>query len=131
VWFEHWINNVIIVYGFRNKLSFNDLIQIIRESSIKAKFSWLLKLLQVPNISSVHKSRVFRLFEFRNSYIHYKWKGYELDKDDRQNKGLETVLSEIEKTVKYFTQFENKYIYLNSKKKIKNIVKKKPNRLKK
>lgn len=128
IWFEHWINNLIVIYGKRNRLQQEEIVQIIRESNARSKFSWILKLLEAPKLMEKHRLLVLRLFDLRNSYVHYKWKGNVDDEDDKQEKDLINTLGEIENTIKYFNQYESKYFYHSSKKKIRKLLKLKPNK---
>lgn len=127
IWFEHWINNIVAIFGVKKGLSSNEIIQIIRESSVRSKYSWVPKLLGVPNISTKHITLVLHLFDLRNAFIHFKWKGYLTNEDKRQKEELKNVLQQIGKTVEYFKRFENKWVYHSSRKKVKKIIRAKPN----
>ena len=57
--------------------------------------------------------------ELRNTFVHYKWKPVNEDLEQ----GFESVLLNIEKTVKYTSAYENKYILSSSKQRVKKALK--------
>jgi hypothetical protein len=121
IWFEHWINRLIMIYGNRKKLSGNELYAIIRTSRISDKFTWLAKLLGIPRILRHHITTILQIHELRNTFVHYKWRsktGKEVeDFDDK----LDASLDKVEKVVKYLSTLENKHVYHGSKAKIKSL----------
>jgi hypothetical protein len=90
----------------RKNLSAKDIESLIRDSSYKAKCTWLLHVLGVKAINVAHTNRIFKLMELRNSYVHYKWK----PENEQTSQEMEKLLEQIEKTVKYLRDFETKYL---------------------
>ena len=55
--------------------------------------------------------------QYRNSFVHYKWRTFDLHKNDFYDDFFKqlTHLEQVEKTVKYLQNYENKKIYKNKK----------------
>lgn len=71
-WFEHWINEVITSRAAQLGVSEKECSQIIRDTGNRAKLGWLLSLLGLPPLDSNIVKRINKLFEARNSFVHYK-----------------------------------------------------------
>jgi len=68
LWFEHWLNNLIVSSGRRKGLTDKELNQIIRETDIgRGKTTWLLRLLDVPAFRQDHQERIVKIAELRNA----------------------------------------------------------------
>lgn len=111
---EHRLNSFMATLAKKKKLSAKDIESIIRDSSYKAKCSWLLHIFGIKAIDAIHANRIFKLMELRNSYVHYKWK----PKNEQMYKEIEVILVQIEKTVKYLRTFEAKYLGFVSHRKV-------------
>lgn len=116
-WFEHWINEVISILAVKKDLSDKEVYEIIRNVSIVGKYTWLLKIFEFEEIEEKHLKLIMKLIELRNRFVHYKWNE---KNDDLKNKE-DIVMENIEETVQYLMDMENKYIYNNSKEKLNNI----------
>jgi hypothetical protein len=120
MWFEHWLNSLIVTIGRRKKFKEDEITQIIRETQFKGKTTWLLRLLGLNPINKSHLKRMQLLIEARNSYVHYKWKFFDVDDNspERERTVLKDLLKDIEKTVSYLRKLENKQFFHNKKKKL-------------
>jgi len=108
LWFEHWLNHLIVSSGRRKGLTDQELNQIIRETDIgRGKTTWLLRLLDVPAFSQEHQKKILKIAELRNTFVHYKWKSF----DHHATKEHQEALADIEKTVKYFKGFERRHFF--------------------
>src|SRR5260370_1391895 len=79
---EHWVNDVVSKLFRRDNLVREDVVQIIRDTHLRAKCTWFLKLLGGPPLNAQHLKALFRLTDLRNEFAHYKWKSFDLDKAD-------------------------------------------------
>ncbi|MGD0038702.1 MAG: hypothetical protein ABSC53_15560 [Bacteroidota bacterium] len=122
IWIEHWINHIIVTIGQRNKINIDDLQQIIRELNIRAKLTWLLKLLGVPSIKQSHYTRILHLMDLRNSYVHYKWLSRAEEHETKYDEDLENTLQGIESTIKYLRKFENRHVYHGQRLRVKTML---------
>lgn len=113
-WFEHWINEVILILASKKELSNKESNEIIRNISIRGKYTWLLKLFEFKEIEEEHLKLIFKLAELRNGFVHYKWNEKNDDLKDKEN----LVMENIEVVVEYLIDIENTYIYNNSKEKL-------------
>lgn len=116
-WFEHWINEIISILAGRKDLNDKEIYEIIRNISIRGKYTWLLKLFEFEEIDEEHLKLIFKLIELRNGFVHYKWNEKNDDLKDKEA----IVMENIEETVEYLMDIENKYIYNNSKEKLADI----------
>jgi HEPN domain-containing protein len=92
LYIEHQLNSFIVTLAKRKNLSTKDIESLIRDSSYRAKCSWLLRIFDVKAIDAVHTNRIVKLMELRNSYVHYKWK----PENEQMSQELESILNFIE-----------------------------------
>ncbi|KAF0142938.1 MAG: Uncharacterized protein FD122_204 [Stygiobacter sp.] len=116
---EHWFNNIVFVSIRRKQFNTAYVNDIIRNTNIKSKMTWLLELFGLEPIPEKHFDVISKLFENRNSFVHYKWKSFNLRKNDFSENSIKqlTDLEQVEKTVKYLQNYENRKIF-NSKKSV-------------
>jgi len=117
-WVEHWVNDIISIYGSRNGLEDEDIIQIIRDTKFQAKVTWLWTLLDLKPISVKHRRSLEELITWRNGFVHYKWKqksGEDLIADIKQ---LAEILERFENTITYLNRYYHKHILKGVKKKV-------------
>lgn len=105
-WIEHQLNKFIFRFATRKGFLPSDIESIIRDSSIKVKTTWLLPALDGKVLSPRHVKRISKLMEFRNSYLHYKWKPVQKEREFE----LEDILNEIESTIQYLLKYEKKHL---------------------
>jgi hypothetical protein len=122
-WFEHWLNWLIVTAGKRRGLSEDDLTQVIRDTPFRGKLTWMFPLIGLRPLPTNHKNAIFKITDLRNSFVHYKWKGKSGEIDKREDKELEDSLKLIERTVKYLRHYEDKYIFHQKKKVLRQITK--------
>lgn len=116
-WFEHWINEIIYILGGRKNLNRNEINEIIRSTSIRGKYTWLLKLFEFEEIKEDYLELIFKLITFRNGFVHYKWE----EENDKQKDKEAIVIEKIEEIIEYLMDIENQHIYNNSKEKLANL----------
>lgn len=116
--FEHSINSVIVnallVKGFDNK-SKNE---VIRSATLRAKLSWVLKLLDLPKFNEKHMTTILRIADKRNAHVHYKFGSESIEYDDKDE--LTSLLSIARKAVKYSKLYESKVLYGGNKGRVRN-----------
>lgn len=118
-WTEHLLNEIIWVKLIRRKFNENEMVKVIRDSPLRAKMDWLLKILGIPPIYKPHRNRIERIAKIRNKFVHYKWKAIEFDKEDESDKD---EIAGFEKTVRYLQHYKAKYIELGARKKIHDVL---------
>ncbi len=119
IWVEHWVNHLIQNLCLKKGLTEKEAAQIIRQSNFNSKITWLLKILEGKFLYTAHRKNIEDLIEFRNSFIHYKFNSLIDDKLKESDNKLKIIINSFEKTVKYLINYENKHIYLKTKRKIK------------
>jgi hypothetical protein len=116
--FEHAINSIIvnalIVKGFDNKSK----IEVIRSATLHAKFSWILKLLDLPKFNEKHMTTILRIAEKRNAHVHYKFSSQSIEYNNRDE--LTNLLSIVRKSVRYSKSYESKVLYGGNKGSVRN-----------
>lgn len=120
IYIEHKLNSYMALLAGRKNLSTKDTEALIRDTSYRAKCSWLLHIFGIKAIGAVHLNRITKLMELRNSYVHYKWKPH----NEQVTKEVNVVVQEIEKTINYLRGFEAKYLRLTSPRKVNRLLKK-------
>jgi hypothetical protein len=73
-WVEHWANNLIQNVLRRRQLDARVCEQIVRDTNLKPKLSWLLQLLGLLPLADEDRAACEKIAEFRNGFVHYKWK---------------------------------------------------------
>ena len=117
IFFEHSLNSIIERVSSKKRIERKTITDIIKSVSIHGKTTWLLTLLEVPNLNDTHRSVILKVADERNSYVHYKWTpDPDNDKLYTENEQKEELFfKQIEKTVTYLKTFESKIIF-NKKK---------------
>ena len=119
LWFEHSLNGLISLLAGRKDFSEKEIEEIIRDTSYRSKSSWLPRAFGGKSFSQAHVNLIVKLMEVRNSFVHYKWKAV----NEQRNNEIKVILSKVEKTVKYIRDYERKHILGVSKKKIRQLSK--------
>ena len=109
LWFEHWLNGLIIAMCRRKEISEKEANQIIRDTDFSKKTTWLLRLLEIPPINNKHRIKMQKIVELRNAFVHYKWPGFDIDSDN--NHEHKNALLDVEKTVQYFRNYERRHLF--------------------
>jgi hypothetical protein len=73
-WIEHWFNGLVVL-GEHYGLSRQEIAQMVRDLGLRAKAGWFLEIAGLEPIADEHRDRSFAIFEKRNAFVHYKWKG--------------------------------------------------------
>jgi hypothetical protein len=113
-WLEHWVN--LLLVRSRSGLNSAERQQMLRELSFRAKFSWMLSALGYPRIPASHLNRVARISEGRNAFVHYKWQGKPMERDDADEARMSKELQGIEGTIRYLVRFEDRHLLKGSRK---------------
>lgn len=121
-WFEHWINNLVSTRG-QIYLSREEVKILIRDCSLKAKYSCFPTLLSLPRLSNDHIKTVLRITELRNSFVHYKFTPVDLDVPEEDDEAWKRDFKRTEQAVKYLQAYERKHIYKGKKDKAKQLSK--------
>ena len=114
-WMEHIVNKVIFITARKSNLTQGDLKNIIRSTNLRAKTTWLLKLLGLPEIPEPHQVNMLRLADMRNAFVHYKWSSQSVDDtiDDhmRYNVNDKNIVESFAETVIYLKQYYKDNIF--------------------
>lgn len=111
--FEHSINRIIRFKCVIENIDLKIQKEIIRSTNTKAKYTWILKLLGLPNFYNKHLKSILSLTENRNSFIHYKWNSEKLKLPKANAKGIikktqPNIFSDIEKAITYLKNYERR-----------------------
>lgn len=110
-WVEHVLNDLITISVSRRGWSDERAKQIIRDSSIHAKMSWLLPLLGHPEIPKTLTTRLGKLAEMRNQFVHYKWNYKNASVDHSPTHGDAKFLESCIPSLTYLARYKTK-VYL-------------------
>src|SRR5262249_44891784 len=108
LWVEHQLNDIIATRARKSKLTVKEIDSLIRETSYKAKCSWLLHLAGGKPFSGAQHNSICKLMELRNSFVHYKWK----PASEQMDKEIDAVVDGAEKIVNYIRRYKNKHIFV-------------------
>lgn len=114
-WIEHWVNSMVRFFAKKKHLGEKQIVEIIRGSNFNQKTTWLWSLLDAPSISSGHLINMSSLNQYRNSFVHYKWLRIDPEDDDQDRK-RDSVVEQIEKTIKYLLSYERRHVFDGKKK---------------
>jgi len=108
-WFEHWINRVLT----RNLRSLNDreARQMLRDVSLRGKFTWLLGLVHGKQIPERHIRAILRVSDVRNEFVHYKYKLVDVDAWTDEDEPLRLQQQKAQAAVRYLTEFELRHFF--------------------
>jgi hypothetical protein len=95
-WIEHSLNLILQELARARSVGETHVQAFLREASVRAKSSWLFVLLGRKPLSNRIVSRIQRLADSRNSFIHYKWN--RLSKQVQSD--LDSTLSDAEPVVR-------------------------------
>ncbi len=107
-WFEHWINGILI--RRLRTLDERETCQMIRDVSLRGKFTWLLALVHEKRIPERHIKAVLQICDLRNEFVHHKYKMLDVDSDD-ESKKLNEAHRSAEKSVRYLQKFEERHFF--------------------
>jgi hypothetical protein len=110
-WIEHWFNGLVVVVGEHYGLPRQDIAQMVRDLGLRAKAGWFLKITGLEPIADEHRDRIFAIFEQRNAFVHYKWKGLAEDEEMRERQALRDLLEQADFTLKHLLEYEDAYLY--------------------
>jgi len=107
---EHWLNHVISALCKRRSLNREDAAQVIRDVSVRAKCTWLLKLLRAPAIKDHHFKKLMLLMDLRNEFAHFKWKGTNYDVEEEGDRA-KNFLATWKQTLDYLSRYRQRVVY--------------------
>jgi hypothetical protein len=123
-WFEHWINNILLTQCRKTSMLDNDEAKLlIRDCSLRVKYTCLPTMLGLPPLAEKHISVAFRISELRNAFVHYKFTPVDLDEDTRDEDAWKRDFERSEAAVKYLQRYELRNVYGDSKEKAKKFLK--------
>lgn len=107
-WWEHWLNGVLEVKLYKKYVTEKEFKQVITSLNNRAKTTWFLKLVDLPEMSNQHLSVMTILAEKRNSFVHYKY-----PPSDRldSKESLQEFFTEVEASLAYFIDYESTNVY--------------------
>jgi hypothetical protein len=111
-WFEHWINGVLILK--LNTLDELEKRQMIRDVSLRGKFTWLLALIHQTRISQRHLNAILQVNNIRNEFVHYKYKLVDVDTWKTEVQPLRQAEQKAEAAVRYLANFESRHFFKGS-----------------
>lgn len=102
LWVEHFVNSWLDRLGKRKGLSQEETEGMIRNTDVRSKCSWLLRVLGYKALEESHLNQIGKLLEHRNAFVHYKWK----PDNEQFEKEAERLLDSFDKTVAYLQHFD-------------------------
>lgn len=121
-WAEHWLNGLISTGGQRRNLHPDEIVQIIRDTPLRAKLTWLLDLFGLPRIADRHRNALIRLADLRNGFVHYKWQGKDDAATNREEAEIEQAVTKFEATVKYLQAYMARKIFAGSLGRVRKVI---------
>ena len=110
-WIEHWFNSMFAWKAESLALPRDDIDRLMRQSIVdKAGLLWRLCFLEA--FPDDLKKSVLRIAEQRNKFVHYKWRGVDMDELAREtHAGNLDLLSLAESVVIELDEMENVVVY--------------------
>jgi hypothetical protein len=113
-WFEHWTNSLLRAVAERERVPEPDIISMLREASLRAKTSWLLRIFGLPRLNPDHRNIALKLSDLRNGFVHYKWKSRS-DPDTQEERELQTAIASMPAVIRYLKRYERRIIFGDKK----------------
>lgn len=111
-YFEHFVNEIIQIQFYKKKISNLDYKQLVRKVGIEDKFTWILKVLELPTFNENHLKTIRSFSEKRNSFVHYKYQSepadQPIDRDLVQWRKEEQLLK---KALSYSRSYRTRILY--------------------
>lgn len=107
-WVEHILNQLIALSVTRRGWTDDRAKQMIRDSSVHAKLRWLLPLLGYPEIHDTHATRLGKLAEMRNQFVHYKWNYTDLDDEKEEPQADLKFLESCRPSLTYLARYNTR-----------------------
>ena len=124
---EHTLNKIIHLACISKKIDSKTQAEIIRNTNINAKCSWLLVLLNLPPFRKEYVNIILIIADERNSFIHYKWKP-EKDTDipniEKIEKEEQEKIVKIKSLLRYLKSYETRMEFKGKREKINKYLKK-------
>ncbi|ENJ2051634.1 hypothetical protein AB0613_004540 [Vibrio parahaemolyticus] len=111
-WWEHWLNGLLEIQLYKKDISHKEFKQIITSLNNRAKTTWFLKLINLPEMAESHLKVMTQLADKRNSFVHYKYPPTESSKG---RDSLEEFFNEVESAIEYFMEYESVNVYQSKK----------------
>jgi len=107
-WWEHWLNGVLEVKLYKKDITEKEFKQVITSLNNRAKTTWLLKLVDLPEMSDQCLNVMTKLAEKRNSFVHYKYPPSD-SLDSKES--LREFFTQVEASLAYFIDYESANVY--------------------
>ena len=107
-WWEHWLNGILEVKLYKKDIKGKDFKNVVASLNNRAKTTWFLKLVDLPEMSNQHLSVMAKLAEKRNSFVHYKYPPSD-SLDSKES--LQEFFAEVESSLAYFIDYESTNVY--------------------
>lgn len=123
IFFEHILNEIVLFFCEKRKLSRKIINEILKNSNIKTKLTWLPIVLGAPKIKEKYVNIILRLCDERNAFIHYKYTPIRLD-SNKKDENIDSITSnfkEIKSCVTYFKNYQSRMKYNKNKGHIKKL----------
>lgn len=103
---EHLINSFFRDTLGDRYLNDSEITTVIKSTNIDAKLSWLLPLAHCKPLPTKLKNRIKKIFDIRNSIVHYKWMSSLINDDDGGGS-----YGQIEKEIRKLGKFSVRICY--------------------
>jgi hypothetical protein len=122
--FEHALNRILLGLGAKSSIGDETTKRMLRESSVRAKSSWLLELLGCAPLSARCQKTISDIAEFRNAFVHYKWpiaasEQVEIDKEKEAGRRLTKT---AEWAVRCLRRYEERTVYDGNRSRVQKVL---------
>lgn len=112
---EHELNRIIVELCRRKKIDTKAANEIIKNTTMIGKLTWLPLLFEIPQVLDKHKNVLLKLSDDRNAYVHYKHNALpESDDGGDEQKSL-MEMKNILQSIAYFKKYSSRILF-NKKK---------------
>ena len=118
-YFEHQVNGIIAHLCERKGL--HQLTkQIVRDTSLVAKCTWVLELLGGKPLREIWRKRLISITDARNAYVHYKWVP-DVDLRHEEKTQLSAKLAVAERIVGHLREYEDGAVHSSQGKRLRKL----------
>ena len=114
---EHRLNDIISNLGQWRKMKSNDITNMLRNTSLESKATWVLLALGVKPIPERHLRPIRRLVEARNRFVHYKWRP-ETSEPQRQHSADAENLKAAQQAIHYLNKRTTQLFFGGAKRRL-------------
>ncbi|WP_406352831.1 hypothetical protein [Streptomyces sp. NBC_00658] len=110
-WMEHWVNNILMSLSVRSGVPEGVAVALMRSCGFNLKIKDVWTSLGAAPIAKAHMRTMTDLLEFRNGFVHYKWKPRSMTDDRAHDQRVKEVAQSARNLVAVLEGLEDQILF--------------------